>query len=116
MVDVQNCTDMMNQMEQDKRLWNLMAKKLAGESTETELNELNGILQTNPDAGYYMQMLTEWWRLNEMYGPASGAAFEMVLGKFEKEYNANSGKKFISRKRLLAVTIISVTLFTHLLF
>ncbi|WP_336518479.1 hypothetical protein [Pollutibacter soli] len=74
-------------MDQNKILWNLMAKKLAGESTETELSELNRILQSNPDAEYYLRVLEKWWLMTETQGPASGKAFEQFMEKMESVRN-----------------------------
>lgn len=74
-------------MDQNKRLWNLMAKKLAGESTASELLELERILQSNPDAEYYLRVLEKWWLMTETQGPASGKAFEQFMERMESERN-----------------------------
>ena len=71
-------------MVDEKRIWQLMAKKLSGESTQEELAELETILKWNPEAGNYMDVLSNWWRMAEKMGPVSGLAFDSLLKRLEK--------------------------------
>lgn len=89
-------------MDQNKRLWSLMAKKLAGESTESELLELERILQVNPDAEYYLRVLEKWWLMTETQGPASGKAFEHLMERMESKSNQHKP----AAKRLLPGRIL----------
>jgi transmembrane sensor len=47
-------------MVQDQ-IWNLIAKKLSGESTEEELRDLEKLLRENPDLHYPVQAITDLW-------------------------------------------------------
>lgn len=68
------------------RLWILMAKKLAGEASQDELIELEGLVQKTPDAHYVIEILTLWWHLSEKAGkePAEQAVADL-LSRLEKE-------------------------------
>lgn len=68
------------------RLWTLMAKKLTGEASQDELIELEGLVQTTPDAHYVIEILTLWWQLSEKSGkgPAEQAVADL-LSRLEKE-------------------------------
>lgn len=48
-------------MKDPNRLWSLIAKKMAGEITEEELQELQVLLQQNPDAQFPVQVLSGLW-------------------------------------------------------
>lgn len=47
---------------QEEIVWNLIAKKLSGEASNEELQELETALRCNPDLHYSMQTLTDLWR------------------------------------------------------
>lgn len=51
-------------MEQD-HIWNLIAKKLAGEASEEELQELGKQLRSNPGLHYSMQTIVDLWQSNK---------------------------------------------------
>jgi len=42
-------------------IWNLIAKKLAGEATESELKELEKLLRENPELHYPVQTIIDLW-------------------------------------------------------
>ncbi|HEV2479099.1 MAG TPA: FecR domain-containing protein [Puia sp.] len=48
--------------EQKDYTWNLVAKVLAGEATESELGELEQLLRSNPDLHYPLQIITSLWQ------------------------------------------------------
>ncbi len=48
-------------MDQD-RIWNLIAKKLAGEASPTELKELESALRINPDLHYSLEAVHDMWK------------------------------------------------------
>jgi transmembrane sensor len=48
--------------EQKDYTWNLVAKVLAGEATESELRELEHLLRSNPDLHYPLQTIADLWR------------------------------------------------------
>ncbi len=47
-------------MTNDKT-WDLVAKKLSGEATPEELNELGELLKKDPDVHYTLQAMSSWW-------------------------------------------------------
>lgn len=47
-------------MTQD-RLWELLAKKLSGEATLPEMDELQGLLRKSPDLHYPLQTISDLW-------------------------------------------------------
>ncbi len=49
--------------EHQEWVWNLMAKKLSGEATPDELQELELLLRSNPDLHYPMQTVSAMWEL-----------------------------------------------------
>src|SRR5579871_860798 len=46
-------------MSNSERIWRLISRKIAGEATADELKELQDLLQKNPDAQYFMEMLSD---------------------------------------------------------
>jgi len=46
-----------------ERTWFLIGKKLAGEASAEELNELEGLLRSDPDMHYALQNITDLWSL-----------------------------------------------------
>jgi transmembrane sensor len=53
------------------RIWFLVGKKLAGEASADELNELEGLLRSDPDMHYALQNITDLWNLQ---APATNEA------------------------------------------
>ena len=49
-------------MAQQERLWTLMSRKLCGEATVTELEELLEMLNESPEVYYSMKIITDLWR------------------------------------------------------
>lgn len=75
-------------MKKEDRLWNLVAKKLAGEASEKELAELNELLQQYPDKGYNIDMLTGLWNQKQPTEMAeSDRAFAALLQRMAEEDN-----------------------------
>lgn len=70
----------------ESRLWKLMAKKLAGEASQDELIELEGLIQTTPNAHYVLEILILWWQLSERSGKEQAEkAVADLLSRLEKE-------------------------------
>ena len=70
----------------ESRLWTLMAKKLAGETSQDELIELEGLVQKTPDAHYVIEILILWWQLSERSGKEQAEqAVTDLLSQLEKE-------------------------------
>lgn len=47
------------------RIWELIARKLAGEASDAELQELARLLKDNPDLHFPLQAITEIWQQDE---------------------------------------------------
>lgn len=56
-------------MKEQDRLWQLIAKKIAGEASERELHELQVLLQNNPGIQYFMETLSGEWKLSDQKDP-----------------------------------------------
>lgn len=70
----------------ESRLWTLMAKKLAGETSQDELIELEGLVQKVPNAHYIIDILALWWQLSEKSGQEQAEkAVADLLSQLEKE-------------------------------
>lgn len=52
-------------MNDNRRIWRLIARKMAGEATPEELQELQSLLQRHPAIQYFMEMLTQPWKRKE---------------------------------------------------
>ncbi|HMF71551.1 MAG TPA: hypothetical protein VK616_08750, partial [Flavitalea sp.] len=50
---------------EEKRMWELAGKKIAGEATETELKELNAMLEKFPEALYSLEIIGHYWASSE---------------------------------------------------
>jgi putative ABC transport system permease protein len=76
-------------MNEQDQIWNLMARKLAGEATEEELHELENLLARYPDLSHAAETLTNLWTEGK---PADKAETEAAftrhmsrLAKLQKE-------------------------------
>jgi transmembrane sensor len=65
--------------------WNLLAKKLTGEASPEELQELEMLLRRNPELHYPMQTLIDLWHSGEPSRQAAAeSAFNRHLDRMEK--------------------------------
>jgi len=55
-------------MKPEERIWILIARKLAGEASDKDINELYQLLRENPDISYSVQLMVDLWN---SAGPAS---------------------------------------------
>jgi transmembrane sensor len=68
-------------MEND-HIWNLIAKKLAGEASAAELRELESILRGDPELHYSLEALQDMWKKkSEEEGAQSEAAFQKHMDR-----------------------------------
>ncbi|HWJ92241.1 MAG TPA: hypothetical protein VNR87_14085 [Flavisolibacter sp.] len=68
----------------DQDLWRLIGKKISGDATVEELEELNRIQERDPDVAYYIEEILSWWRLAEKVGAeVAGKAFLEHLERME---------------------------------
>src|SRR6478672_1356543 len=68
-------------MEND-RIWNLIAKKLAGEASPGELKELESVLRLDPDLHYSLEALQDMWKKkSEEESSESEVAFQRHMDR-----------------------------------
>ena len=73
-------------MKPKDRIWTLLARKLAGEVTEKELEELHELLKKYPEAGYSTQVLLDLWQTeNETDPEQAEQAFDHHLIRMEEK-------------------------------
>lgn len=105
---------------QTDRIWTLLARKLAGETSPEEMGELESLLRDNPDTHLKMQALIESWNdKNDSDNEETETAYNRVInnlkdqgyfkGMEENEYTADietSQSKKISIRHLIATSVI----------
>ncbi len=65
-----------------KTIWNLIAKKLAGEASPEEIRELEWLLKNNPELHYPMQTISDLWNSSAKPDPKEAeAAFSRHLDR-----------------------------------
>ena len=73
-------------MRQKDRIWTLIARRLAGEATDKELEELEELLKKYPEAGYSLQVLLDLWQTKNKKDPEEAeSAFDHHLLRMEME-------------------------------
>ncbi|HTE24257.1 FecR family protein [Flavitalea sp.] len=72
---------------EEKRMWELAGKKIAGEATTTELNELNAMLEKFPEALYSLEIISHYWTSSEKKTEYTEreAALEKHMLRIQKE-------------------------------
>lgn len=104
------------------RTWFLIGKKLAGEASAEELNELEGLLRSDPDMHYALQNITDLWNLHAPVTNDVEDAFDRHLNRLKEtgvnwdqaEENEmppgfkNTPKR--SRKKLMIISIAAAVL------
>src|SRR5664279_3749711 len=69
----------------DDLIWNLIAKKLSGESSEGETKELELLLRENPDLHYPVQTIMDLWKSNTRVDQhAADEAFTRHIERMEE--------------------------------
>jgi len=78
----------------ERRLWLLLARKMAREATQDELIELEGLVQRTPDAHYVIEILSLWWKLAEESGTEEAdKAVTNLLQQIEMENKISQTNK-----------------------
>ena len=73
------------QKDQKDRIWYLVSKKLAGEATQAELNELEELLRQHPEMHYAIQHIQDLWKLSPPAAPEADEAFQKHLNKMQEK-------------------------------
>ncbi|MBG6233972.1 ferric-dicitrate binding protein FerR (iron transport regulator) [Pedobacter sp. CAN_A7] len=101
-------------MDKNKIL-ELLARKMAGEASHRELEELRELMMRFPDAVYYEEFLAQvWTQSTAIEGETVDAekAYQLHRSKYASEFNRK--KKLIgSLVFLLAITLLSLLYFYH---
>lgn len=102
------------------RIWTLLARKLAGETSPEELGELESLLKKNPDTHLKMQALVESWNEKEdLNEEESGKAYDNLIHNLKEQgqmasseeinHSYDTGvdqpKRFPIRRLMVAVVI-----------
>ena len=100
--------------------WNLLAKKLTGEASPEELQELAALLRRNPELHYPMQTLIDLWHSGEPSRQAAAeSAFDRHLDRMEKLNTTSDhpsamdhapARRSRSFRTILTVSFIAITL------
>lgn len=105
------------------RTWFLIGKKLAGEASADELNELEGLLRSDPDMHYALQNITDLWNLPAPANNDAEEAFDRHINRLkevssdwdlpendpELQPNYTTTQKH-SRKKLMIVSVAAAVL------
>src|SRR5258708_923197 len=65
-------------MNENHHIWQLISRRMAGEASAAELQELQNLLRQNPDIQYFVEMLTQQW------GPAKELNEQEVEQVYER--------------------------------
>ncbi len=70
----------------NERIWNLIAKKLAGEASAGDLKELESALRLDPDLHYSLEALHDMWKKKSRQEPEqSEIAFQKHMDRMYAE-------------------------------
>lgn len=104
------------------RIWFLVGKKLAGEASAEELDELEALLRSDPDMHYALQNITDLWNLPAPADNEVEAAFNRHVNRlkdagtdWDQTEETEPQPDFISiqknsRKKLLIISIATAVL------
>jgi ferric-dicitrate binding protein FerR (iron transport regulator) len=104
------------------RTWFLIGKKLAGEASAEELNELEGLLRSDPDMHYALQNITDLWNLPAPANKEDEDVFNRHIDRLKEagvdwdqpsdtDYQPEfTGTQKRSRKTLMAISIAAAVL------
>lgn len=102
----------------NNRITELYSKKLSGEATVEELQELDSYLQENPDEQYFQEIFSNWWNSNQpgehLHGKERDVHFNYILQQASSEnaHQAQAGTAapvlHISRYRFLKRISVAV--------
>ncbi len=91
------------------RITELYAKKLAGEASETELQELQEHLRSNPDEQYFQEIFSNWWDSRQTPGTVTNTSqdehFQYIIQQSAFKVNEDAAPVINIRKRRRWVSI-----------
>jgi ABC-type antimicrobial peptide transport system permease subunit len=70
---------------EENRIWRLFARKLAGEATRADLEELEQLQGRHPEINKYFEVISSWWKLTEQSGKENAdQAVNQLLRQLEE--------------------------------
>lgn len=84
-----------------ERIWVLMARKLANEATESELQELTELLRHHPNEHYTIDIIQEQWKLGSNYMSIDAKK------SFEKAWDKIQQQELPKSKEQVIVSVVS---------
>jgi ferric-dicitrate binding protein FerR (iron transport regulator) len=112
------------------RFWDLLAKKLSGETSEEELQELESFMKAYPELTYAAQHITDLWKLKQPENKAAAEkAFQKHITKIKEQPKSfppsetmaaenESAPFFHARKnrKVVGLVVMAILVFTAGLF
>src|SRR5690606_25218982 len=108
----------------DKRILELLTRKIAGEISLEELEELNNLFEKNPDIVYYEQYLKEIWQgdiinlgvdIDKQYETHILRHTELIFQE-NKAFDIKSGEKVRKLFNLNYVLVLGIFIIVGILF
>ncbi len=104
----------MSYLPMDKnRILELLARKITGEATLIELEELNELMSMYPDSIYYDEILRQLWSKSESLTDADSfteSAYLRQQDKYKSEFKYPLVKRISTKARVFKTPILSVML------
>ncbi len=73
-------------MDKQHRIWSLLARRLAGEASAAELEELEAMVRDNPELGYYIKVFISCWPGKDKEVIAlAGPVLERIIKRIGKQ-------------------------------
>src|SRR5215213_6764393 len=90
-------------MKDQNRIWRLMAKKLSGEASEEELQELENLIKENPDLVFQFQIVADFWKSKQQKQKASESdpLFKRIKAGIQKQKTLSMDRPILKKKSLL---------------
>jgi putative ABC transport system permease protein len=90
-------------MKDQNRIWRLMSKKLSGEASEEELQQLEEMIRENPDLVFQLQIITDFWekKQQEQQASESDELFKRIKAGIQKQKTLSMDRPIVKKKSLL---------------
>src|SRR5882757_7892405 len=79
-------------MKEQDRIWQLIARRLAGDATEKDLQELQQLLKANPDMTYSLQLMIDLWKTTPKEEGMPEGAFDRHLKRLAIAQKKSGGR------------------------
>lgn len=86
-------------MDNQDRIWQLFARKMSGEASKEELQELEELLKEDPSISIQLQLITEFWDNSpSLSNPQNDEAFDRILKQAAADEVTTPLRKFSAPK------------------